>query len=183
MYNAEQGRILKEIAKASIEHGLHHGGSLKVELNSVPEILTEPRATFVTINKDNKLRGCIGILEACRPLAQDVAENSFSAAFSDPRFPPLGADEVDGISIHISVLSPAERIPCHTESELREQLRPHIDGLILTAGSRRATFLPAVWDALPDVTDFINQLKMKAGWPADYWADDIVAYRYTAESI
>ena len=183
MYNAEQGEILKEIARASIEHGLNHGGPLAVDLAALPKILIEPRATFVTLNKHKKLRGCIGMLEACRPLARDVAENSFSAAFSDPRFPPVAADELDEISIHISVLSPAERIPCHTENELRDQLRPNIDGLILTDGSHRATFLPAVWETLPDVTDFINQLKIKAGFSADYWADDLVAYRYTAESV
>lgn len=183
IYNTEQRHLLKEIAKASIENGLHHGQSLKVVLGTLPKKLTEPRATFVTLTKHHQLRGCIGTLEPYRPLAQDVADNSFAAAFLDSRFLPVCANELDEISIHISILSLAERIPCHSESELRDQLRPNIDGLILDDGSHRATFLPSVWEALPNVTDFINRLKMKAGLPSDYWSNDLMAYRYTTESF
>lgn len=183
MYNTEQRQLLKNIARASIEHGLKHHQALIVDLDTLPEQLKKIRASFVTLEKDHHLRGCIGMLEACRPLAQDVAENSFSAAFSDHRFPPVMAQELEDISIHISILTPAEPIICHTEQELKQQLRPNIDGLILDDGFHKATFLPSVWESLPNTTDFIDHLKLKAGLPSDYWSHEMKAYRYTTESF
>ncbi|MDT8372278.1 MAG: AmmeMemoRadiSam system protein A [Gammaproteobacteria bacterium] len=183
MYSSEQRQLLKAIARASIEYGLENNQPLIVDLTTIPQQLKQVRASFVTLEKDHHLRGCIGTLEAYRPLAQDIADNSFAAAFTDHRFPPVIAKELDNISIHISILNPTEPIICHTESELKQQLRPNIDGLIIDDGFHKATFLPSVWESLPNTTDFIDQLKIKAGLPADYWSHDIKAFRYTTESF
>jgi len=173
--------ILKELAKASIEYGLKNGNPLPIDLATMPSELTEQRASFVTLEKQGQLRGCIGMLEACRPLAEDIAKNSYAAAFSDPRFPPLKQSELNELSIHISILSPPESIPCQSETDLIQQLQPGIDGLILDDGYHRATFLPSVWESLPKEIDFIHHLKMKAGLAENDWSDDLQAYRYTTE--
>jgi len=183
MLTDDQRHLLIDIAKASIESGLKNGRPLAVSLTQMPAELTLDRATFVTLEKQGQLRGCIGMLVAHRPLAEDVAHNSFSAAFSDPRFPPLAEDELKDLSIHISILSPSEPIICQSEAELVAQLRPTIDGLILDDGQHRATFLPSVWESLPEPIDFIHHLKMKAGLSANYWSTELQAYRYTTESF
>ncbi|MCK5477569.1 MAG: AmmeMemoRadiSam system protein A [Methylococcales bacterium] len=176
-------QTLIDLAKASIEHGLKYGRPLQIDLATMADELTVQRATFVTLEKQGQLRGCIGMLEARRPLAEDIAENSYAAAFSDSRFPPLSESELDDLSIHLSILSPAEIIPCQSEAELIQQLRPDIDGLILDDGLHRATFLPSVWKSLPKPIDFIHHLKMKAGLPENYWSQELRAYRYTTESF
>lgn len=153
-------------------------GTLPEEL---PEELKEKRATFVTLTIGGRLRGCIGTLEAVRPLAEDVAANARSAAFDDPRFPPLTKAEFEKLEIHISVLSPPEEINFSSEEDLLSKIRPGIDGLILQDGFRRGTFLPSVWDELPDKRDFWEHLKLKAGLPADHWSDTVRVFRYTTE--
>ncbi|MCK5120587.1 MAG: AmmeMemoRadiSam system protein A [Methylococcales bacterium] len=183
MLTDSQRKTLKDIARASIEHGLKKGSPLPVDISEIENDLTVLRATFVTLEKHGQLRGCIGMLEARRPLIEDIAYNSYAAAFSDPRFPPLTEDELNDLSIHLSILSPSETIPCQSEADLIKQLRPEIDGLILDDGQHRATFLPSVWESLPKPTDFVHQLKIKAGLPANYWSDDLRAYRYTTESF
>ena len=147
------------------------------EAPPLPE-LTAPGASFVTLTQDNALRGCIGSLEAHRPLADDVVANALAAAFRDPRFPPLAADELAVTRIEVSLLAPAEPLPCADEAEALERLRPGIDGLILSCGAQRATFLPQVWDSLPQPHDFLAQLKRKAGLPADYWSPQLKLERY-----
>ena len=181
---SDSGRkILKDLAKASIEHGLKYGRPLQTDLTAMADELTVQRATFVTLEKNGQLRGCIGMLEASRPLAEDIAENSYAAAFSDPRFPPLNESEMDDLSIYLSILSPPEIMACQSEEELIQQLRPGIDGLILDDGYHRATFLPSVWESLSKPTDFIHHLKMKAGLQTNHWSQELRAYRYTTESF
>jgi len=177
-----QQRLL-DLAKNSIQHGLQTGRPIKINLDDYPAELTEPRATFVTLQKNHQLRGCIGMLEAVRPLAEDIAENAFSAAFKDSRFPPLTADELDDLDIHLSILTPAEPVSFSSEQDLLAQLRPGIDGLILEEGHRRGTFLPSVWESLPEPEQFLQHLKQKAGLPSDYWSQNIRIYRYRAEII
>jgi AmmeMemoRadiSam system protein A len=171
------------LARESIEHGLRTGKALKIKLDAYPPEFSEPRASFVTLERRQELRGCIGMLEAVRPLAEDVAENAFSAAFRDRRFPPLAADELSDLELHISILSAPTAIACNSEPDLLSQLRPAIDGLILAEGGHRATFLPAVWESLPSPGQFLRHLKQKAGLPADYWSDSINFYRYTTETF
>jgi AmmeMemoRadiSam system protein A len=145
--------------------------------------LTERRATFVTLQKHQQLRGCIGMLEAVRPLVEDIVENAFAAAFKDRRFLPLEVDEWDELDIHLSLLTPAEPIIFHSEQDLLNQLQPRIDGLILEAGYHRGTFLPSVWEQLPEPAAFLRHLKQKAGLASDYWSDNIKVYRYQTEII
>lgn len=181
--NKEHQQRLLELAKSSIQHGLQTGRPLKINLADFPSELTEHRATFVTLQKHRQLRGCIGMLEAIRPLAEDVAENAFLAAFKDPRFPPLTDSEFGDLEIHISILKPAEPVSFASEQDLLSQLQPGIDGLILEEGRRRGTFLPSVWEQLPEPELFLRHLKQKAGLAPDYWSENIRIYRYRAEMI
>ena len=172
---------LLEVARDSIRHGLRHGQALEVDLADYPETLRPPRATFVTLEIGDQLRGCIGALAARQPLVQDVAAHAFAAAFEDPRFPELRENEFPKLDIHISVLSPPESLQFSSEDGLLAQLRPGVDGLIIQFRHHRATFLPAVWEQLPDPYVFLAQLKQKAGLPLDFWSPELSAERYTAE--
>tara|TARA_R110001606_G_scaffold399222_1_gene582323 strand:- start:56496 stop:57047 length:552 start_codon:yes stop_codon:yes gene_type:complete len=176
-------QFLTELAKKSIAYGLKYGCPLPLDNSALAEELTVPRATFVTLQKHGQLRGCIGMLEARKSLAEDITYNSYAAAFSDTRFPPLTKDELADLSIHISILSPPELIHCQSEVELLKQLRPNIDGLILDDGIHRATFLPSVWESLPEPTDFVHHLKIKAGLEEHSWPSELRTYRYTTENF
>jgi AmmeMemoRadiSam system protein A len=181
--NKEHQQRLLDLAKSSIQHGLQTGRPLKVNLADFPAELTVQRATFVTLHKHHQLRGCIGMLEAVRPLAEDIAENAFLAAFKDPRFPPLADDEFGELEIHLSILTPAEPVSFTSEQDLINQLQPGIDGLILEEGHRRGTFLPSVWEQLPEPQQFLRHLKQKAGLSPDYWSENIRISRYRTEII
>ncbi len=179
---ADRERLL-QLTAASIAHGLAYGRSLPVNPADYPARLREPGAAFVTLHLHGRLRGCIGSLEAYRPLVEDVAENAFAAAFRDPRFPPVTQAEFPHLDIEVSVLSPPEPLPVRSEAELLTKIRPGVDGLILEEGMRRGTFLPAVWESLPDPRSFVSQLKLKAGLPLDYWSDTLRVYRYHTEAF
>ncbi len=172
-----------EIARASIAHGIVQGASLLPELSSLPDELRQTRASFVTLLKSGRLRGCIGTLQAHRPLGTDVAENAWSAAFRDPRFPALRDAELAEVSIELSLLTPPAPLSVTSEADLLEKLRPGIDGLILQDANRRATFLPAVWEQLSEPRDFVKHLKIKAGLHPDHWSERMVVQTYTAEKI
>jgi len=144
---------------------------------ALPE-LAAPGATFVTLTQERRLRGCIGSLEAQRPLAVDVAENAVAAAFHDHRFPPLPANEFAATRVEVSLLTPAEPFPVADEEEALARLQPGRDGLILRYGRRRATFLPQVWESLSTPRQFLAQLKIKAGLPADFWHPEMALARY-----
>ncbi len=181
--NSADRQTLLDTAYASLRHGLLHGAALPVEPTDYPPALRKLHASFVTLNKAGRLRGCIGSLQACRPLITDIAENAYAAGFRDPRFPPLSTDELDQLDIHLSLLNPAEAIQFDSEADLLAQLRPGIDGLVLQDGTHRGTFLPSVWDSLPAAEDFLRQLKLKAGLAPDYWSPELQVSRYTVESI
>ncbi|MBU0676864.1 MAG: AmmeMemoRadiSam system protein A [Verrucomicrobia bacterium] len=182
-YTPGEQQLLIDMAHDSIRHGVLRGTELKVHCENFPERLRDPRATFVTLEIDGRLRGCIGSLEAYRPLIEDVAANAYSAAFRDPRFPTMTPEEAEKLDIHISILSPPEPIKFSDENDLLKKLRPGIDGLILAEGVQRGTFLPSVWKQLPDPATFLQHLKLKAGLPADYWSGTVTVERYTAEYI
>jgi uncharacterized protein len=174
-------QTLLQTARESIEYGFAHLAPLPVDPDRYEPQLGVPRATFVTLTRNGQLRGCIGTLEARRPLVEDVAHNAFAAAFHDPRFPRLKRQEWPAIQLSLSICSPPEPIPADSEAELLARLRPGIDGLTLEDDARRATFLPSVWNDLPDPADFLQHLKRKAGWPVHYWAPTLRAYRYTTQ--
>lgn len=143
------------------------------------ERLAQPGATFVTLRRAGALRGCIGSIEPLRPLGQDVQENAVGAALRDPRFDPLTAAEYAHVSVEVSLLSAREPIEAAAEEQLLRGLRPGVDGLLIEYGGRRATFLPAVWDALPEPREFLAALKKKAGLPSGFWSPELRASRYT----
>jgi AmmeMemoRadiSam system protein A len=149
----------------------------------IPASLTQPAASFVTLNIGGELRGCIGSLEARRPLLDDVASNAFAAAFRDPRFPPLSNEEYGVLELHISLLAPSTPMDISCEEELLSALRPGVDGLILEDPPYRSVFLPQVWETLPEPVTFVNHLKLKAGLPADHWSDELRFSRFTVEEI
>ncbi len=177
----EHQELLLQIARDAITAELHHQRPVSPELAKLPAKLKEMRATFVTQKCNRRLRGCIGMLEACRPLAEEVARNACAAAFEDPRFTPLTQAELEDLDIHISVLSPPEEIAFTSEADLLAKTRPVTDGLILEEGWQRGTFLPCVWDELPDPGQFLTHLKAKAGLPPGYWSKTIRVFRYKAE--
>lgn len=176
-------RLLLETARAAIVHGLEKGVPMDILTSHYPREVRATRATFVTLELQGKLRGCIGTLEPRLPLIEDVALRAYEAAFEDPRFLPVRRDELVDLEIHISILSPATPLPCADEPELLGLLQPGKDGLILVEGRRRSTFLPSVWDDLKDPHQFVKHLKLKAGLPPDYWSKTLRFYRYGAESV
>lgn len=179
----EQQGILLQLARDSIRFGLRAGKPIPVGLSELPAELGVQRASFVTLEKNGALRGCIGSLEATRALAADVVANAYAAAFLDPRFPPVTESEADELEIHLSLLTPAEPLTFRSETDLLRQLEPGVDGLILEEARSRGTFLPSVWETLPDPQDFLRHLKLKAGLPAGYWSSTVKVSRYRAEMI
>lgn len=179
----EDKKTLLNVALQSIKYGLEKGLALPVTLSDYSSALQEKRATFVTLKLEENLRGCIGMLEAVRPLVEDVADNAYAAAFRDPRFHPLTEKELSSLSISVSILSPSEPIKFKSEADLLNQIRPGIDGLVLADGHHRGTFLPAVWESLPNPKDFLEHLKLKAGLSPDHWSKTLTVKRYTTESI
>lgn len=179
----QQRATLMAVARRSIEHGLAHGQPLVVTPSEYHRDLKVVRASFVTLQIQGRLRGCIGHLEAVQPVVVDVAENAFAAAFRDPRFPPLGRDEWADVDIHLSLLTRPEPMRFDDESDLIAQIRPGEDGLILQDGPNRGTFLPSVWESLPDPVQFLTHLKHKAGLAANHWSDRVEVYRYHTESF
>ncbi len=140
--------------------------------------LNGPGAVFVTLTQQGRLRGCIGSLEAWRPLDADVRGNARAAAFRDPRFAPLTADEFARTRVEVSLLTPPSPMRFSDQEDAIRQLRPGIDGVIFEHRGQRGTFLPQVWENLPDRREFFTHLKQKAGLPADFWAPDVKLFRY-----
>jgi uncharacterized protein len=175
--STEQGRILIPIARAAIgrELGKPHAAS-----EDAPW-LQEHGASFVTLTQEDQLRGCIGSLMAHRPLLEDVMENAIAAAFHDPRFSPLSAYEFEYTQVEISLLSAAEPMTFAGERDALTQLRPHVDGVIFEYGRYRSTFLPQVWEQLPDPVEFMAHLKYKAGLSTTFWSEEVKLSRYTVQ--
>ncbi len=162
---------LPELARKAIRHYLHNSEYLEVDPSDVPKEYTEDGACFVTLTKNGELRGCIGSLEAHRPLVFDLIDNAVNSAFNDPRFYPVVEEELDQIDIEVSVLTKPIRININSKDELLGKLVQNQTGLIIKKGWNRATFLPSVWEQLPDKKDFLDHLCMKAGLSADAWRD------------
>ena len=178
-HSTEQGQLLLALARNAIGADF---GEPTIDLPH-PDWLDEPGAVFVTLTQHGELRGCIGSLEAHRRLIDDVQSNARAAAFKDPRFAPLSQDELPTTRVEVSILSPAEPMRFSSEADALAQLRPGIDGVILEHGWHRATFLPQVWEQLPEPRQFMANLKRKAGLAADFWADDLSLSRYQVEKF
>lgn len=143
--------------------------------------LHRPGATFVTLTQQGQLRGCIGSLEAWRTLDEDVRDNARAAAFGDSRFPPLSKSEFAHTRIEVSLLTPPVPLTFTDEADAIRQMRPGIDGMIFEYHGRRGTFLPQVWESLPEPRQFFAHLKQKAGFPANFWSPDVRLYRYEVQ--
>jgi uncharacterized protein len=168
--NDGEKKCLLKLARETIQTAVNKNPLSKLDLENLPPRLREPGATFVTLTKAGELRGCIGVLEAYQPLAEDVREHALAAAFDDFRFPPVQPDELDGLLIEISYLTPLRSLEYATPLELLQKLRPGIDGVVIKDGPRRATFLPQVWDSLPDPASFLlDHLCQKMGAPKSLW--------------
>jgi len=178
MFGTDKGPTLLRLARAAIAK------ELGFSAQDLPRVdwLEEPGATFVTLTLHGQLRGCIGSLEAHRPLLDDVRTNAVASAFRDPRFAPLSKQEFADVTIEVSLLSPAEPLRFNSESDALAQLNPGKDGVILEYGRlHRATYLPQVWAQLPEPQEFIDHLKIKAGLPEDFWSNDIKLSRYEVQ--
>jgi len=173
----EQAQLLV-IARGSIQRMLATDRPLEIDHSQVAGALTQRHGSFVTLTQNGMLRGCIGTLEATCRLAQSVATNAINAAFRDSRFAPLLAAELELTRIEISVLSRPEPMDVNTRQELLGTLQPNKDGLLLKEHGHHATFLPKVWDQVPDPQQFVRHLMAKAGLPGDYWSESVRFYRY-----
>ncbi len=173
----DNGRKLLELARAVIDNRL--GGD-----SSLPRIgdssLLQKRGTFVTLKRNNQLRGCIGNIEPVNPIQDGIIDNAVNAAFNDHRFSPMTMEELSEIDISISILTEAKELIYSDENDLVAKLRPHQDGVILRHNRTAATFLPQVWDQLPQVEQFLSHLCLKAGLSKDCWRDgeaEILVYQ------
>ena len=178
-FSADQAATLLGIARGAIAERL--GGPPLVLRDDA--WLQEKRAVFVTLHEHGELRGCVGQLEARFPLEEAVREAARSAAFRDGRFPPVQPEELDALEVEISVLSPMEPLEVKSEEELLRQLRPGVDGVVLSRGPYIGVFIPEMWKQLPEPREFLYYLKRKAGLPADRWLPGTRVERFTAELV
>lgn len=169
---------LLDLALRSIKFGAQHQTHYPVQVRDYPLPLQEEAASFVSLLLKHQLRGCIGTLKALYPLAESVSRNAYSAAYHDPRFRPLDQSLIDLLTIEISIVSTPTPLQVSNEEQLLRALTPHQDGLILTEGTQQATFLPSVWEQLPEPKQFLQQLKKKAGFRENYWSDKIQLQTY-----
>jgi AmmeMemoRadiSam system protein A len=171
----DRGEILLPIARAAISRVLNVPHTAD---ESAPW-LAEHGACFVTLTQFGELRGCIGSLQAHRPLLADVKSNAVSAAMHDPRFTPLNVKELEITTVEISLLSPTQAMEVRDEADALAQLRPGVDGIIFEYERYRSTFLPQVWESLAQPRQFLGMLRRKAGLPDDFWAQGVKLSRYT----
>ncbi len=165
----EEKVTLLGLARQALEAGVNGKPFRKVAAGVTGGHLSEPGASFVTLTIRGQLRGCIGALEAFQPLAEDVCEHAVAAALEDPRFPPVRPEELEQITIEVSRLTPPVPLHYQTPEELQGLLRPHVDGVILRDGFRRATFLPQVWEKIPEPAEFLDNLCYKMGADPELW--------------
>lgn len=177
-------RLLLQIARDAVSRELQGERRRRLDLSEYSPRLRELGACFVTLTKKGDLRGCVGSIEAAQPLVLDVQDRSLAAAFGDPRFPPLSEQELAEVEIEISILTPPRRLQYHDPGDLPGLLRPGVDGVILSHQFRRATFLPQVWEKLPEPEIFLGRLCQKMGMPPDAWKQSLMEVEtYQAEKF
>lgn len=167
--NQEEQTLLLKIARQALENAVQKLALPELGLDELPSAVVTQGASFVTLTIDGRLRGCIGTLDAYQPLARDVQEHAVAAGLHDFRFTPVKPAELPLIKIEVSVLSPREPLSYRDPQDLTAKLRPHIDGVLLQDGRNKATFLPQVWEQLPDAEDFLSHLCVKMGAAGDLW--------------
>lgn len=167
--STEERSILLQLARQAIEDYLKNGRKRPINIDEFSERLQKNGATFVTLTIHGELRGCVGALEAYQPLVEDVRDHAIAAAFDDYRFPPLRSEELKDIEIEISRLSAPQPLTYTDSTDLIKKIRPNVDGVILRDGYRKATFLPQVWEKLPDSEIFLSHLCQKMGSDPNLW--------------
>lgn len=172
--------VLVSVAERAVRSAVLERRTWWPDPADVPANLRRPAAAFVTLRLHGNLRGCIGTFDAFEPLVMTVASRARAAALRDPRFAPVMPDEVGALEVEVSVLGAPEPMPVRSFAELRTEVRPGVDGLVVTAGLHRATLLPAVWHDLPDVDEFLGALWRKAGLEREEWPRGIEVARYAA---
>jgi AmmeMemoRadiSam system protein A len=165
----DEKKTLLRLAREALEQGVRKQSMPPLDPAGLTPTLSAPGASFVTLTKGGQLRGCVGALEPYQSLAEDVREHAMAAALQDYRFPPVVPNELPNIHIEVSRLTAPHALSYTSTEDLLDQLRPGIDGVILRDGIRRATFLPQVWEQLPDKSDFLNHLCHKMGAAHDFW--------------
>ena len=165
----DEGKYLLGLARKTIKNRLFKSEEPQIDQEDMPEIFQKRLGTFVTINIEGNLRGCIGHIIPRETLIEGIKVNAINAAFRDPRFPPLSKEELDRIDIEISVLTPPKDLSYTDAEDLLKKLRPGTDGVIIKKGFYEATFLPQVWEQLPKKQEFLSHLCLKAGLSADSW--------------
>jgi uncharacterized protein len=173
--NDSEKKILLQLARQSMERGVYRQPLIDIQLEEYSLTLQAWGASFVTLTESGDLRGCIGALESYQPLVQDVCEHAVAAALDDYRFPPVQPAELGLIHIEISRLTPPTPLTFVSSDDLLGQLRAGVDGVILRDGSHRATFLPQVWEKIPDKEEFLGHLCQKMGAPASLWRKKMLA--------
>ena len=179
----DHGKLLLQIARAAISNVLGQAVAQPEPAGQSADVLQAPGASFVTLNQQGQLRGCIGSLQAHRPLITDIQANAIAAALHDPRFSPLTLVELEITTVEVSVLSAMQPLPFASEAHALAQLRPGVDGVVFEFGRYRSTFLPQVWEQLPDASQFMAHLKHKAGLAPDFWAEEVRLQRYTVSKF
>ena len=175
---------LLEIAREAITYAVRKEQLKIINLGEYSQFLRDPGASFVTLTKRETLRGCIGTLEAYQPLVLDVQEHAVAAALEDYRFPEVSEDELHEIKIEISRLTPIQLVDYSTPQDLVSKLRENVDGVLIKANGRRATFLPQVWEKVPDPEKFLSQLCVKMGKSPDLWRENrLQVYTYQVEKF
>jgi uncharacterized protein, PH0010 family len=176
----EEQKILLRLAREAMERGVKGEEISVLDLSSLPLRLREEGSSFVTLTIGGQLRGCIGSLNPYQPLAEDVREHAVAAALNDPRFPPVKESELNGIQVEVSRLTRPLPLEYKDADDLLSQLHPHVDGVILQDAFHRATFLPQVWEKIPDPADFLDNLCYKMGIKPDVWRSkhlDVLTYQ------
>jgi AmmeMemoRadiSam system protein A len=176
-------RTLLDVAARAVHDALATGRGTTPDPTRFDEELRQPGATFVTLERGERLLGCIGTLEPSRPLVIDVARNALAAAFADPRLPAVTPDDYAAMSIKISVLSKPQPVDAASYAELTTVVKPDFDGLLLEAGSHRSTLLPSVWPKVDGVADFLSVLWEKAGLRAGDWNASTRVSRYSTREF
>ena len=181
---SQEREQLLTMARDAVVRSVHHQELPSIDSQALTETLQQVGASFVTLTKRGELRGCIGSLEGRRPLAEDVRDNAISAAFHDPRFPPVTPDELQDLRVEVSVLSTPQPLAYDGADDLMSKLRPGVDGVVIESGWKRATFLPQVWEKIPDPKQFLEFLCRKAHLPADaYRQPGLKVYTYQVEKF
>lgn len=184
LLSSAERKLLLDAAREAIRSRVLDGELLRPAAKDYPPRLQEKGACFITLKRGEQLRGCVGSLQATRPLIQEVCDRAAAAAVNDYRFPPVTAEELPELRIEISRLTPPKPLDYKDPEQLATLLEPYEDGVVLTYNLRKATFLPQVWNQLPDPGEFLDRLCMKMGLSPGFWRTHLMKVeRYSVEKF